>query len=137
MGDKRFDDRIKRISVRHKNGPSVEMLAGVGDVNEAAEAVAGKPKASLILALIGGLVGVSALQTLKTHVGLGALTAYPPEMLLEIGMADPVIGASGVALTLCAALAVFSLLRGRKAFRMMSFSLAAMGGALGGFVMAV
>lgn len=135
MGDHRFDNRLKRIEARHKGKPAVELLAGVGDVNEAAEAAEGKPRASLILALIGSVVGVWALQVLKSQVGLESLLSYPPEMLLEIAMSEPMIGAAGGILALSALLAIFSLLRGRKAFRMMSFSWAAVGGALGGFVL--
>lgn len=136
MSDHRFTDRLKRIETRQRSGAPVQILAGVGDVKEAEEAAEGKPRASLILALLGASAGVWSLQVLKNQVGLNGLLSYPPEMLLEIALAEPMIGAAAGLLVTSALLAVISFLKGRKAFKIMSFSWAALGGAIGGLVAA-
>ncbi len=134
MSDQRFSDRLKRIEARGRVGGPAELIAGVGDVTEAKEAVTGQSRGSIVLALFGALVGVWALHILKSQVGLNELLAYPPEMLLEIGTSEPLIGSAAAILSACLVLAVFSILRGRKSMKIMSFSLAAVGAA-GGSVM--
>lgn len=136
MSNQRFDDRLKRIEKRQKRGAPVQILAGVGDVEEASEAAEGKPRASLILALLGAAAGLWSLQVLKNQVGLDGLFSYPLEMLIEIALAEPMIGAAAGLLLTSALLAIVSFLKGRKAFHIMSFSCAAVGGAIGGLVSA-
>ncbi len=131
MSDQRFSDRLKRIEARNAGGFHAELLAGVGEVAEAKKTATShdpdRPKASLILAMLGAAVGFFAFQTMRDTLGIEALTTLQPGALLAIGRSDPLIGASFGVLGLCGLMALFSLLRGRKAFRMMSFSWAAVG----------
>ncbi|THH38374.1 hypothetical protein E4Z66_02040 [Aliishimia ponticola] len=139
MTDKRFEERLKRIAARTAQGAEVEMLAGVGETEVAVKAAAAvdKPRASLVLALAGAIVGFAAFRPLRDLVGIDALMTMPPETLLEIGTAQPMVGGAAIVLGLCALLSVFSLLRGRKAFKLMSFSWAALGAAFGGAIVSI
>lgn len=136
MGDRRFEDRVKRIQRRAKQGAGPQLLAGVGDVREAqstAEA-ASKPRASLLLALIGAVLGALACEVLHSHLGLEAFVTLPPDMLLEIMTTEPIIGTASAVLGICILLALISFVRGSRAAATMSFSWAALGGALAGAI---
>ncbi len=137
MGDKRFEDRLKRIHHRHRGGPKVEILAGVGERKEATAAAMrqGTPWALL---LIGGAAGYGSFHVLNDKIGLDTameMAASPEEALpqiTELAQADMMIAGSGGMLALAAILFLYSLLRGSKSRGMHAFSFAAVAGVLGG-----
>lgn len=137
MGDKRFEERLKRIEARARSGAGVELLAGVGDIAETraslgtASVAAQRHSASFLLILLGALTGYLSFDLLRDLVGLQTLVAIPPEDLLDFLRANPPVAAAATTLALCALTAIASFLHGRRAVRLMSFSCAALGAALG------
>lgn len=134
MADKRFDDRLKRIADRTKHGHHAELLAGVGDVNTAKDEAenAATPKPSLLLVALGAVIGFVVFRMFRDLVGLEALMAMPPEMLMEIVQSEPMIGATAGFLALIVFLALISFFRGRRAVKMLSFAGGAVGAIMGG-----
>ena len=132
MGDKRFEERLQRIAHRTRGGAQAELLAGVGEISEAKEAAEPVKPGSLVLAALGAGTGFAALKVIRDNVGLETLLATPPDALIELGRADPMVGAAGAVLGLCVLFLLTSFVRGRKAVKMLSFSGAAVGAAVSG-----
>ena len=132
MGDKIFEDRLRRIAERTHGGTQVELLAGVGEISQAKEAAEPVKKGSLVLAALGATTGFGAFKVLRDQVGIEAMMTLPPDVLIHLATSEPMIGAAAGVLALCAFLLLVSFLRGRKAVSMLSFTGAAIGAAASG-----
>ena len=140
MGDTRFEERLKRIEDRCASGAKSELLAGVSEVRaghavprKAVHRSGGRPvrSASFLLILLGALTGLVSFDMLHDLVDVPRFAALPPEEMLDVFRADPMVAAGASTLALCTLLAVTSFLLGRRSVRVMSFSGAALGSALG------
>ena len=122
MKDSRFNDRISRIQSKHSKGFQPEVLAGVGEVNEAKKAAAdGLRRPSLKLALVGVLIGLAAFALLNDIVGLREAAALAPNEMLAVAQSDPLVMFVSGLLVIFAFMGVIAILRGRKSVQMASF----------------
>ncbi len=139
MCDQRFEDRLKRIEVRAGNGAKGELLAGVDETRgpvkaRSVAALPAKRSASPGLILLGVLAGYCSFNVLRSFDAPDVLVSLPPEDVLNLVRADPLAAAAAAMLLFSAVFSLASLLRGRQAVRMMSFSCASMGAALGSVI---
>ena len=81
-------------------------------------------------------MGYASYHTLSEFVGIETLLSTPPEALIEMGLADPKVGAAGAALAFCGALAFLSLFLGKRGLKARGFSWAAVVSVVTGAVVA-
>lgn len=137
MCNTRFQERVKRIEARHLGGARAELVAGINETRAATTATAAAlpaprgPHASLMLILLGAATGLLAARHVLATDWIGLARAMSPEIAAEFLRTQPVPSAAATFLSICALFALASLLRGRRAVRMMSFSVAALGAVFG------
>ncbi len=142
MSNQVFDSRVERIAKLHKNGPSVDMLAGIGSLDEARKTAGmsrrqrrakklggGAPLLSLIL---GGAAGFAAVHLLNDGLGFDGLVAlaHTPDKIVPLAQADQMLGAAGAGLAAVVLMFGYGLLNGGKARRAHAFGFAGMAGAM-------
>ncbi len=132
MGDKRFDDRLKRIESRQKTGPTAELIAGVGDVRSAQEEAKPKKSASIILIAIGSVIGFAVFMVLRDLVGLDTIAALTPDTALYVAQSHPLIFIAAGLVPIMAFMLLLSFFRGRRAAKMMSLTGGFVGALMGG-----
>ncbi|MFK7875048.1 MAG: hypothetical protein AB8B71_04605 [Paracoccaceae bacterium] len=135
MPNTQFEARIERIRAREASLQGPELMAGVGDVGHCAQpaeqVVRPKPKASLILGLLGAVIGALAFEYLLLNLDLDAVLAMDLSDLVALALTTRGVGLSASILLICLCLSFYSVLRGPKSWRIMSLSCSAMGGAMG------
>ena len=139
MADDRFAARLNRIQAKQKTpkkSAQPELLAGVGDVKHTRTTLKAQKTRLMPYIALGLVVGYGSYLTLNEFVGMETLLTTPPERLLELGLADPRVGAAGAALLFCATLAFLSLFLGKRGLKARGFSWAAVVSVVGGAVVA-